>query len=281
MTPKLVAALALVVAPVLAQPASALTITVQYSLAISNVNGGWSPTAAFNLSDDLSSPFSENLTSAGSATAVLNFYTATPAGSGHGNNDTTTITATFTNLNDGTSSTAGSYNDTAVWQADYNNQTDSITWSNSGSELDPIVVQFADGASLDITLGNASDWSIVPTIKFTLVDTPAHVPEPASLALFGMALAGPGCSRQRDVAGRRSRRGLCSRMLIGMYLPIGFLRSATCRPSAFIFNLIGRREDCLYPPLRASCRASASGDVDRCHVDFILALVRYGPAARL
>jgi hypothetical protein len=117
---------------------------------------------------------------------------ATPPGFGNGSNDTATITATFTNLSDGTSSTAGSYNDTAVWLANYNNQTDSITWSNSGSELDPIVVQFTDGASLDITLGNASDWSIMPTIKFTLVDTPPQVPEPASLALFGAALAGLG-----------------------------------------------------------------------------------------
>jgi hypothetical protein len=192
MTPKLVAAVALVVAPVLAQPAAALTITGQYSLSISSVNGGWSPTAASNLSDNLSSPFSENLASAGSSTAALTFYTATPPGFGNGSNDTATITATFTNLSDGTSSAIGSYNDTAVWQANYNNQTDSITWSNSGSELDPIVVQFTDGASLDITLGNASDWSIMPTIKFTLVDTPAQVPEPASLALFGTALAGLG-----------------------------------------------------------------------------------------
>jgi hypothetical protein len=201
MISKLLATVALVVTPVLTQPASALTITGQYSLSITNVNGGWSPTAASNLSDGLSSPFSENLAGAGSTTGVLNFYTATPPGFGYGSNDTATITATFTNLSDGTSSTTSSYNDTAIWLANYNNQTDSITWSNSGSELDPIVVQFTNGAILDITLGNASDWAIVPTIKFTLANAPAQVPEPASLALFGTALAGLGLLK----AARRRR----------------------------------------------------------------------------
>jgi hypothetical protein len=80
-----------------------------------------------------------------------------------------------------------SYSDTAVWEADYHNDTDSITWSASSN---PIVVDFTDGSVLDITLGNASDWSIVPTVQFTYSDTPAPAPEPTSLALLGAALAG-------------------------------------------------------------------------------------------
>jgi hypothetical protein len=89
-------------------------------------------------------------------------------------------------------SALSSYSDTAIWTADYNNLTDSITWSNSGSDLNPIVVDFTDGSVLDITLRNASDWSIKPTVNFTFTDAPAAAPEPNSLTLFVTALAALG-----------------------------------------------------------------------------------------
>jgi hypothetical protein len=41
--------------------ASAVTITGDYSLGISDVQGGWSPTASGNLSDDFANPFSVDL----------------------------------------------------------------------------------------------------------------------------------------------------------------------------------------------------------------------------
>ncbi|HEY2540482.1 MAG TPA: PEP-CTERM sorting domain-containing protein [Stellaceae bacterium] len=167
--------------------ASAVTITGDYSLAISNVHGGWSPTASGNLSDDFANPFSVGLgTNPGDKSSSANFYTATPPNYGHGSDDTVTIAATFTNLSDGTASTSTSYAGTATWEADYNNQTDSITWNAP----DPLVVDFTDGAVVDITLNNASDWAIVPTLSFTLVDGPTErVPEPSTFALLGAALA--------------------------------------------------------------------------------------------
>ena len=186
-------ATALLAAPLLAalaQPVSAKTFTGDYTLSISQVSSGWSPTTS-NLSGNLAPSFSETLAS-GASTGALLFYTATPPGSGSGSSDTATITATFTQLSDGTASTSSTYRDTAIWTANYNNQTDSITWNNSGSELNPIVVNFTDGSVLDITLGNASDWSIKPTVNFTFMDAPATAPEPSSLALFGTALAALG-----------------------------------------------------------------------------------------
>jgi len=199
MTKNLLTAAALAMAPLLAQPAFATTITGQYSLSISNVHGGWSPTASSNLSDDLSSHFSESLASVGSSTGILNFYTATPPFFGFGSNDTATITVTFTNLSDGTSSTQSSYSDTATWLANYNNETDSITWSTPKT----ITVDFKDNLGVNITLIDASDWAIVPKIQFTLIDAPAPTPEPGSLALLGAGLAGLGL-----LGGARRRRSL-------------------------------------------------------------------------
>jgi PEP-CTERM motif len=203
-----VIAAALLSAPLLAtiQPVSAKMFAGDYTLSISQISGGWSPKAA-NLSDDLANPFSLVL-NLGSSTGDKDFYTATPPGSGSGKNDTATITVTFTQLSDGSASTLSSYTETAIWEADYNNQTDSITWSDSGSDLDPIVVDFVDGAVLDITLVNASDWSIVPEVNFTFVDAPAPVPEPTTLALLGAAFAGLGLLRAARAAHFRSRQSV-------------------------------------------------------------------------
>jgi hypothetical protein len=181
------ASTALAMAVLAATPfaASAVTITGDYSLGISDVHGSWSPTASGNLGDDFANPFSVGLGTNPGDQSTGYFFTATPPSYGHGSNDTATITATFTSLSDGTASTVGSYIGTATWEANYNNQTDSITWNTPN----PLVVDFTDGAVVDITLINASDWAIKPSLTFTLVDGPTPaVPEPSTLSLLGVGL---------------------------------------------------------------------------------------------
>jgi hypothetical protein len=50
---------------------------------------------------------------------------------------------------------------------------------------------------MDISLGNAQDWTIIPTITFTLLTDPTAAPEPMSVALLGVGLFGLGIIRQR------------------------------------------------------------------------------------
>ena len=54
-----------------------------------------------------------------------------------------------------------------------------------------IVVNFNDGAVMDIIFNDAEDWTIAPTVAFKLIGGPtgsgSKVPEPASLALVGTA----------------------------------------------------------------------------------------------
>ena len=72
---------------------------------------------------------------------------------------------------------------------------DCIEWTHSGSDQDPLVVNFTNGDALDITLNNAEDWSITPTIQFDLIQHSGQQGAPGPIAgagLPGLVFAGGG-----------------------------------------------------------------------------------------
>jgi hypothetical protein len=181
-----------------------LAVTGTYSI-------GYTPTAnnAPSISDVLSSPFTENL-AVGTPTALTNFIAITPAGSctsvqadvygSHYSTCTATGTVKVTFSFTEPSGIIGTASDTGVYTATYYTgngapaDTDSIVWNSP----DPIVVNFSDGALLDVTLENTSDWTLTPKITFDLMKDPTAVPEPMTLGLLGAGLFGIGVIKRRS-----------------------------------------------------------------------------------
>ncbi len=206
--------------------AATLTVNGSYTVSYTPTTGN-GPSITDRLGTWVSGvrDFSEVLTLGGSATAPVNFITATPnsceSGSGFYCNRTSgtasgTIAVTFA-FTTPTGAT-GNFTETGLYQAKYGGsflscsgksgygQSDCINWSHIN---DPIVVSFTNGDILDLTLFDAEDWAITPTISFQALGCGAGIicshqdstPLPAALPLFASGLGGFGL-----LAWRRKRK---------------------------------------------------------------------------
>ncbi len=196
--------------------ATPITLTFSYSVSemYSSSHGG--PLITYQLNRHR---FSVAVPPLGTETSPTNFFTASPAGScsgggcvgGRHGTETDTLTVTFTNLSIGGIGTIGSLTETATYTAKYSGSelscaagdhvspsrgaTDCIVWtgaSNTWNGSTMLSGSLGNDTDLEITLYNATDWSITPKIGFELVDAKTSVPEPGSLALLGTARAGLG-----------------------------------------------------------------------------------------
>jgi len=147
----------------------------------------------------LNSPYSIYL-GPNAPTTPVPFFVVDPAAScgrckssanHHTASDTVKVTFAFTTP----TGAHGNFVETAQYLANYSASTDSLDWASSN---DPIVASFTDGSVIDISLNDASDWNIAPTISFDMTKAP-NVPEPASIAILGVSLFGLGWAKRRQL----------------------------------------------------------------------------------
>ena len=155
--------------------ASAITINVDGSYTITQTPGvGNEPGITDNFGSYKSSTHTQNfaennLVETGPATTSTTFFTISPSSScgncGGADTATDTINVAFTFTSP--SGAIGTISDSAVYTADYKNDTDSLDWSKQ-----ILTVKFTDGNSAEVFLPDQSDWDIKPTISFEALDPP-------------------------------------------------------------------------------------------------------------
>ena len=141
---------------------------------------------------------------------TYNLFTVSPAGSCAGNYAQETLSVTFTVT--GVTATTANSTETGLYTARYilptltcalgdpqslGGQSDCVNWNPAHSLIEFDLGGADLGYFLDITLHDAVDWNIVPTVTYRIADKPS-LPEPSTLALLGLALTGLVALRRRN-----------------------------------------------------------------------------------